>query len=143
MKLKMALAIIASGALMVLPAHAGPAYFHRDGKHPGRLDLRRVSIGWTRSFFLVGAELNGRLKPPYVSGKRRYILWELDTRGSKQFDYIVKFNRRVIPGVVTVPVCVVSRVGTNRKWGARTSWLEDSDNRGHGRVSCSSKHKAH
>jgi hypothetical protein len=131
MRRRLILATIATLVLLASSAEAGPAYSHRDRKEGGRLDLRRVTIGWAAGTFVWGADLNGPLKPRYVSGKRRFIQWELDTRGNTQFDYIVKFNRRIIPGgsdgpsVHCLPCRGPTKVGKPARRGLKTMTTED------------------
>jgi hypothetical protein len=118
----MAAVAATTATLLAVPqmAHAGPAYFHRDGRDRGPLDLKRVGIGYTGKSFVVSVETYARMKARHLGGNRRVIGWGLDTKGDRKFDYVV-----VLTKVRDAPVCALSPADSDKTWFIRIQFDED------------------
>jgi hypothetical protein len=60
-----------------------------DRREGGRLDLKTVFVGKRLAGFRTHKPFRGR----YLKGRQRYVLFKLDTKGDRRWDYGIYFDR--------------------------------------------------
>lgn len=87
--LSLALACLLTLSSTGLAREASWVVSQGDRREGGRLDLKTVLVGKR----LTGFRTHKRFRGRYLEGRYRYVLFKLDTKGDRRWDYGIYFDR--------------------------------------------------